>query len=291
MQKIKILTDSASDITKEQENELDIKVMCFPVTVDGVGYRERVDFTNEEFYEMLDRSASIPTTAQITTFEFVEAYKEFYEAGYTDVIHVTISSTGSNTYNSALMAKESFFEENPDAKEKFRITVIDGLNYTGVYGYPVVQAAIKAQKGTPADEIIAYLNDWVASAEVFFAPYTLEYVKKSGRVSCAAAFVGEVLGLRPIIKIVDGVASTVEKVRGEKNIPAKLIECAVSEMVPQTPYIIIKGSMEEQSAELAAMMTKRLGYPPEAVWQIGAAIACNAGHKLTGIIIKGKNRR
>lgn len=290
-QKIKILTDSACDISKEQEIDLDIKVMSFPVTVGEVGYRERIDFTNEQFYEMMDHSDGIPTTAQVTAFEFVEAYKELFAEGTTHVIHVTISSTGSNTHNAALMARDSFYEEVPEAKEKMAITVIDSLNYTGVYGYPVVQAGIKVQKGASAEEIIAYFEDWFACGMVLFAPYTLEYVKKSGRVSCAAAFVGELLGLRPIIKIADGVSSTVDKVRGDRNILPKLMEIALAEMIPQTPYVIIKGSMDDQPNELAAMMTKKLGYPPEDFCQIGAAVACNAGHKVAGLVIKGKKRR
>ena len=291
MQKIKILTDSACDITKEQELDLDIKIMCFPVTVGDVGYRERIDFTNEQFYEMMDHCDGIPTTAQVTVFEFVEAYKEIFKEGYTDIIQVTISSTGSNTYNAALMARNGFFEEVPEAKGKFNIKIVDSLNYTGVYGYPVTQAAMKAIKGSTVDEILSYLNDWFACGMVFFAPYTLEYVKKSGRVSCAAAFVGEVLGLRPIIKIADGISSTIEKVRGDKNILPKLLEVAVAEMIPQTPYLIVKGSMDEQPDELAAMMTKKIGYPPEGFCQIGAAVACNAGHKVAGLVIKGKKRR
>lgn len=291
MQKIKILTDSACDITKEQELDLDIKIMCFAITVGDVGYRERESFTNSEFYEIMDSSKEIPTTAQITVFEFLNEYKNIYESGYTDIIQVTISSTGSNTYNSALMARINFFEGNPDAIGKFNIIIMDSLNYTGVYGYPVTQAAIKVQKGGSVDEIVSYLEDWFACGMVIFAPYTLEYVKKSGRVSCAAAFVGEVLGLRPIIKIVDGLSSTSEKVRGDRNILPKLIEIAVAEMIPQTPYIIVKGSMDEQPDELADMMTKRVGYPPEGFCQIGAAVASNAGHKVAGLIIKGKKRR
>ena len=291
VQRIKILTDSACDVTREQEIDLDIKIMSFPVTVGDVGYRERVDFTNEQFYEMMDHSDTIPTTAQVTSFEFLEAYKEIYSEGYTHVIHVTISSTGSNTHNAALMARDSFFEENPNARGKLTIAVLDSLNYTGVYGYPVTQAAQKAQKGVPAEEIIAYLEDWFASGLVLFVPYTLEYVKKSGRVSTAAAFVGEVLGLRPLIKIADGVSSTLDKIRGDKNILPKLMEAALAEMVPHTPYVIIKGSMDDQPNELAALMTKKLGYPPADFCQIGAAVACNAGHKVAGLVIKGKNRR
>ena len=291
MQKIKIMTDSACDISPELEKELGIKIMCFPITVGDVGYRERISFSNNEFYEIMDSTPEFPLTAQITTFEFVDAYKELFEQGYTDIINVTISSSGSNTYNSALMAKDNFFEEYPQAIGKINIYIIDSLSYTAVYGYPITQAAIKANKGSSVEEILAYLEDWLSCGELHFASYTLEYVKKSGRLSAASAFVGELLGLRPLIKVVDGVSYVPKKVRGDKNIIPELVETCVTSMIPKTPYIILKGSIDEYPNELAKELTKRLGYPPVAFYQIGAAVSANAGHKVAGFVIKGKKRR
>lgn len=288
MAKIKILTDSACDISGQDELDYEIEVMCFPVTIGDKSYRERRDFSAAKFYELMDGYEGIPTTAQITQFEFVEVYEKLFKQGYDNIIHVTISSTGSNTYNAALIGKKMFFEQNPGAAGKLSIEIIDSRNYTGVYGYPVVQAAIKVEKGAAPSEITAYLADWFASAKVLFAAYTLEYVKKSGRVSCAAAFVGELLGLRPIIKIEQGISTTVEKVRGDKSIIPKLAEICVKEIIPQTPYIIVKGSVDEYAKEMSEALTKALGYPPSETCQIGAAVACNAGHKVAGVIYKGR---
>lgn len=290
-QKIKLMTDSACDIPKETERELDIRIMCFPVVIDGKSYRERESFTNEEFYRLMDEAAEIPTTAQITSFEFEEAFAQYAGEGYTHIIVVTISSTGSNTHNAAVMARDAYFEAHPEVRERLSIYVLDSLNYTGVYGYPVTEAAKMARRGVEAEEIVSYLQDWFASVEVWFAPYTLKYVKKSGRVSCAAAFVGEVLGLRPVIRIMDGVAETMDKVRGEKSIIPKLAERAAGSMVPKTPYIVIAGSAPGLAKELSEVLTKKLGYPPADVCQIGAAISVNAGHWLTGVIVKGPKRR
>jgi len=288
MQKIKIMTDSACDISIENEKELDIKIMCFPITVDGKGYIERETISNEEFYFLLANCTDLPSTAQITTFRYVEAYKELFEEGYTDIINVTISSTGSNTYNSAVMAIDSFFEEFPQAKGKIKIYVIDSLTYTAGYGYPLIEAANKVKKGASVDEVIAYLKDWFSSVEIYFAPYSLEQVKRSGRVSCAAAFMGELLGLRPLIQMVDGTSNVLEKIRGNKNIITKIADTAVKNMIPQTPYILIKGSVNEHAVELSKEMTKRVGYPPEMVIQIGAAVATNAGAEVSGVAIKAK---
>ncbi len=290
MNKVKILTDSSCDIPKDKEEELGIKIMNFSIVVDGNDYRERVDFDSDGYFKMMDEALEFPSTSQVTMFEFFEAYKEIFEQGYTDVIHITISSTGSNTHNAAIMARNRFYDEVENG-EKMRIHIVDSANYTAVQGYGVIQAAIKAQKGSSVDEILSYLEEWYSSAEVIFAAYTLKYAKRSGRISATAAFAGEMLGLKPIIKIAGGVSSTPNKVRGDKNIIPKIVEMAEAEMIPHTPYCIVYGSVREYADELSKAMTKKFGYAPEWLCKIGAAVASNAGHQVVGIVIKSNRRK
>ena len=115
MEKIRIMTDSACDISPEQEKEHDIKIMCFPITLGDKGFMERIDLTNEQFYEMIEASEELPKTAQVTVPRFEEAYKEVMDEGYTDLIYVSIASKGSNTNASAHMARDNFYEEYPEA--------------------------------------------------------------------------------------------------------------------------------------------------------------------------------
>ncbi len=288
--KIKIVTDSACDITKEEEASYQIEVLSFPIAVEDKNYMERVDLTNEEFYRILENCTSIPATAQITHIRFEELYERVWKEGYTDLIYVAINSTGSNTYNNALMARDNFYQAHPEAKESFHIHPVDSKTYTIAYGYPVVQAAIKASKGASAEDIIAYLKDWFDSVEIYFAPYTLEFVKKSGRVSCAAAFVGELIGLRPIISIIDGKTEIVEKVRGDKNIIPTLLRHAAKQMVPQTEYCLVGGSLEDRFDELKKEASAALKYDAVSAVHVGAAIAINAGPKVVGVIVKGQKR-
>ncbi|MFZ2537358.1 MAG: DegV family protein, partial [Oscillospiraceae bacterium] len=202
--KIKIMTDSASDIPAELEAEYSIRILPFPVTIGDNGYLERVDFSNSEFYNMLIAAPKIPTTSQITTIQFYEEFKTIQKEGYREVIYTSINAKGSSTYNNALMAKEQLFKKHPELISEFKIHVVNSAAYTIAYGYPVIEAAKKAQKGASSKEIVGYLEDWFDSVEIYFAPYTLEFVRKSGRVPVAAAFVGELIGLRPIISIING---------------------------------------------------------------------------------------
>ena len=96
--------------------------------------------------------------------------------------------------------------------------MIDSLCYTYTYGYAVVQAAKQAEEGRSYEEILAYLDDYFSRAETYFSVYNLDFAKKSGRISVAAAFVGDMLGLRPIMSIIDGEIKIIEKVRGDKAV-------------------------------------------------------------------------
>lgn len=288
MSKIRLITDSASDISEKNEKKYNIKILPFAVTMGNKSYISRVDFNNEKFYDMMDAYDGLPLTSQYTAFQFEEVYGELYREGVTDIICVLINSQGSATYNNSLMARDSFFENNPDAVGKLNITSIDGRSYTAAYGYPVVEAAKMVQRGESAKEIIDYINHWVENCTIFFAPYSLKYAKKSGRIPSAAAFVGDALGLKPIMRIFDHVITTDTKVRGEKSIIPMIVQMTASEIEPQTPYCIVYGNDSAVRDDLARAMTQKLGYPPEDFYQIGAAIAVNAGPRVVGTVFKKK---
>ncbi len=290
MAKILIMTDSASDISEETEKELKIKIIPFKVALGEKSYVSRVDFTNEEFYKMLDEFDGMPTHSQITSFEFTELFEQAFADGYSDVIYVSINKEGSATYSNAVMASKQFFEEHPERSDSFRIYTVDGMTYTGGYGYAVTQAAVKASKGESAASIVEFIEDWVKNCTIFFAPYTLKYARKSGRIPQAAAFAGELMGLRPIMRIQDNKIVTNSKVRGDKNIIPEIIKLTAEEMIPHTPYSIVYGNDRTVADELASLLTKKFGYPPTEFYQIGAAVAINAGPKVVGTIFKRKNR-
>lgn len=288
MHKIKIMTDSASDISKEYEEKHNIKIICFPITVNGRDLHDR-DLPMQEYYELIINSPDLPKHSQITSIQFEEYFKEYYEQGYDEIFYISIASKGSNTYNSARMGRDQFYDNNPDAKGKLNIRIIDSGNYSGTYGYPVVQAAIKAENGTSPDEIEGYLKEWFSCCEVHLGCYTLEFVKKSGRVSSAAGFVGEVLGLRPVIKIKDGISSVTAKVRGDKAVVPKIADITCERIIPQSPYVLMVGYDPKFTDDLEKELTKRLGYPPEMRFQIGGAVSANCGPKTVAVAFKAKS--
>lgn len=285
-QKIKLMTDSVSDISKDRAEALGIHMLYMPITIEGKALREELDFTKEEFYEMIDRAQEYPSTAQLTPFEIMEAYEQIAAEGYTDLIYMTIGSGGSGTYNNAYQMREQYYAEHPQSQLK--IHLVDGRNYTATYGYAVVEAAKMLARGASVPEIVDYLEDWACHAGLYFVPMTLKYVKRSGRVSAAAAFAGELLGLKPFCRICNCESSVIQKIRGEQNIIPRMVEIVQADIQPHSPYIVLQAADTKMAQDLGAALTKALGYPPEGYWSYGAAICCNAGPHAVGFVIKRK---
>ncbi len=290
MAKIMILTDSCCDIPKETIEELGIKVLPFTLTVSGESFREIYDKSTQEVYELMAQTDEIPKHSQISPVTFEETYKEIYEQGYTDIISISINSNGSGTFNNSIIGKNDFFDNNPEAKDKIRIFNLDSKCYTIFYGYPIMEAVKKIRKGAEAEEIIAYLEDWFNVCGIYAVPYSLKYAKKSGRISAAKAFAGELLGLKPIILFADGGTETLDKIRGEKNIVSKLVECVEKNMTPQTPYIMVHGRDAALAKEVEKELIKKTGRKAEMYSPIGAVVAANIGPDLVGVLVRRKNK-
>lgn len=290
MSKIALLTDSCCDLPKEIIEELGIKVIPFTLTLGGESFREIYDKSTKEVYELMENTDEIPKHSQISPVTFEATYKELFGQGYTDIISVSINSQGSGTYNNSIIGKNDFFENNPDAQGKLNIFNIDSKCYTLYYGYPVMEAAKKIRRGAEVEEIIAYLEDWFNVSGIYAVPYTLKYAKKSGRISAAKAFAGELLGLKPVILFADGTTTTVDKIRGEKNIVPKLAEIVEKNMTPQTPYIMVHGKDDTLAKEVEKEIVKKTGKKAEMFGNIGAVVSANIGPELVAVVVRRKNK-
>lgn len=284
MAKVVLMTDSACDISFENEQKYGIKILCFRYAFGDRSYTSRVDFTNEQYYQMLDAFPGVPTTSQITPFEFQDVYEAEYHAETTDLIYVSMNARGSSTNSNAIMAREMFYDDFPDAREKMRIHIIDSGLYTGAYGYAVVEAAKMLQNGCSVEEVIAFIEDWCAHCEVYFCMYTLKYAAKSGRINGAAAFLGNALGLKPLMHVRFGGINDAAKVRGEKHVVKTILSHTVKAMKPGTPYCIAYGSDRSLVEQMETAMIEAVGYPPVDYYQIGAEISANTGPKAVGVI-------
>ena len=283
MSKIKIMTDSASDISFADEQRYSISVIPFPIMLGDKSYTSRVDFDNEQFFDLMAQYDEIPKTAQITPFQFQEIYLREAKAGVTDLILVLINSKGSSTYDNSVQAIDLFYDEYPEYRDVLHIHSFDGMGYNALYGAPVVNAAKMLETGASLEEILQYLTDILPRRQIYFGIYDLKYAAKSGRIPTAAAFVGTALNLKPVMKIFDSGITTAAKCRGERKLVEKVAEMSLADMEPGTPYELVYGNDKACLEELRRLMVEKLGYEPEASYQIGAAVAVNAGPRVVGV--------
>lgn len=288
MERIKFIADTASDIPDAELLEYNIDMPSVPIAIDGQEFFERKSFSIKEFYKVLAGCAEIPKTSRVPVADYVACYKAAYEQGYSDVISVTINAGGSGTYTSSKMAVDVFFREMPQAKGRINIHVVDSQTYSIAYGYPVITAAQMARDGKTVPQILDYLDDYFSHMEIYLACYSLKYAKYSGRIGAAAAFVGEVLGLRPIIAMVGGTTKTVAKVRGESKVIGELLRIAMENCTDTSAqFLVIGGSDEAHVAELQALAQKKLKRSVP-LYYAGASIVINAGPEIAALVIRGK---
>lgn len=288
MAKIQLMTDSGCDISYENEHAYGIQVLPFRLTMGSKEYVSRKDFNNEQFYELMDAYDGIPLTSQITPFEFLTCFEEHYQNGYTDVINISINSEGSGTHGNALLAEQDFYESHPEAKETFTIYNIDAGTYSGCYGYAVVEAAKMIKEGKEAPEVAAFVQGWLKDVAAYFVPYTLKYAAKSGRLPNIARYVGDVLGIKPLMLLFDHKITVAGKVRSEKNIIPQLAKRVTEEMKTGEPYFVIYGNDSQAKENMVEAMTKTLSYPPADCYQLGAAVTANAGPRVVGVVFQKK---
>lgn len=285
---VRIITDSGCDISPEAEeqNKDLLVVMPFMITINGESYTDRKDLTPEQFYKILKENQEIPKHSQITAVQFEEKYRELYGEGVREIIVDVINSAGSQTCSNARLAVQNVAEECPG----LNIHVVDGRNYTVGYGYPVLEACKKLRDGQDVNSVVAYLEDWASHIVAMIIGFDLRHMKKSGRISAAASFLGELMGLKPLITLYDDKTEVIKKARGEKAVIDAAVEEIAARMIPETPWCVITTTRPDCDKEFIDKMTKKVGYGPELTEKCGVVVSCNAGPEFIGVLFRSQDR-
>ena len=208
VEKIKIITDSTSDLPKNIIEQYDIEVLPLMVSFGDESFEDGVDIKLYDLLRKIDEQGIFPTTSQVNPQKFAECYQSYLSQGY-KIISIHISSKMSGTYQSACIAKEMIESED--------IIVIDSLNVTAGLGLLVMKACTLNEKGHQLKFIeseILKLRPKVRSALGF---ERLDNLVKGGRLSRTAGIIGNILGIKPILAIKDGEMAVIDKVRGSKK--------------------------------------------------------------------------
>lgn len=204
---VRIIIDSASDLTKEQADALGVIFLPLKTIFGEEEFLDGITLSHRQFYEKLIESDCMPTTSQIPPHDYETVYKEVRAAGDTAVV-ITLSSRLSGSYQSANIARDGYED---------CIWLVDSENVC-LGEQILVQYACRLQKsGKSAAEIAAALDQRKKDVRVIALLDTLEYLKRGGRISGAAALAGNLLSIKPVIAIVDGEVAILGKARGSKN--------------------------------------------------------------------------
>jgi len=213
MEKIALITDSASDISVELLAEKNIKLLPFKVIYSDREYDDRIDITPQMMYERLKEE--IPKTSLPSIEKMINTLEEAIAEGYTHAIIITISAAFSGTYNAMRLVCEDF--------QELETFVFDSKTLTMAEGAMVLETAELIKEGKSYKEIIEILPTYREKIDLFFTIDTLEYLQKGGRIGRVAGTIGDLLNLKPIITVAeDGTYRTAAKVRGSKQSVSKL---------------------------------------------------------------------
>lgn len=288
MKDYRIITDSGCDISPEDEERYGIDIMSFDIILGGETIRERIDITGHEFLEKIASCEELPKTSQITQFRFEEKFEECIKEGVKDIIAVFINGAGSQTLANAINAAQSLKEAGKAGDTRFHI--LDSRTYSLGYGYPLVEAAKKLEAGKSIDRVVAYLEDWFDCCELYLMLFNLRHAKKSGRIKAAAAVMGELMNIKPIIQMIDAETKVVAKPRGEKKAVNELVDYLTTRAIPKTPFIVGRSLATELEDEFIEKYKAKSGSQLAMIHSVGSVVAANAGTSFIGVFIKGEKR-
>ena len=279
MSRIRVVTDSAGDIPVELTSELGIVIVPLTIRFGDTEYRDVIDLSVEEFWKKSAASAELPQTAAPSMEAFKDAFETARQEGYAGVICICISSKLSATYQSALKAAETF------ADSDFGVRVVDSRLATYGEGALSVLAARNAE--LPLAELVAMVSDAASRTRVVGALDTLDNLRKGGRIGAAAATLGSILSVKPIIEVINGVVEAPSKQRTRRRALDFLYEI-VREEAPRLASIAVIDALAPDLDEFLAQLREITKISDIPVATIGPVIGTHCGPRTIGVCIVTK---
>jgi DegV family protein with EDD domain len=273
-----IVTDGGSDITSEVAEELDIIVTPLHVVFGGTeDLLDKIDITAEEFVRRLESEPELPTTSGSNLADMLKGYEKALERA-DSVLGIHIADEISVTLDSAHRAKKQLKDAD--------ITIIDSRSVVAGQALPVIAAAKAAQAGASRQEVIELVNSLIPKTNALLTVETLKYFLAGGRITVTQAFVANLLGLHPIIRIYDGKLIPVGRERGRKRTVPKMLKTMEEEVGGRGAKVnasVMHLQALDQAQELKAMLEDRFDCQDEVyIFETGSATGTHAGPGVVG---------
>ncbi|MNH85625.1 Fatty acid-binding protein [compost metagenome] len=278
MGKIKIFTDSTSDLPSDLVAKYNIGVIPLYVVFNDQTFRDGMDLSPPELYSKVTQTGRLPKTAAPSPADFISAFSPYVDAG-DQIIYISLSSELSSTYQNAIIASGEFPEGS--------VHVFDSLNLSTGIGIQVLKAAKAAEAGQSAAQILSLLEKIRPNVDTEFVIDSLEYLYKGGRCSGMQNLVGSLLKIRPVIKVLQGKMTPAYKVRGSRDKALdQMVNNALSNMdkMDKDTLFVVHTLAEQDAIAMSQLIKERTGVSEVLLSDAGCVICSHCGPKTIGII-------
>ncbi|MGM9526253.1 MAG: DegV family protein [Peptococcaceae bacterium] len=280
MSNIRIVTDSTADLSPEMVERYGIQVVPLTVFVEGKAYKDKIDITNDEFYDILHKVKELPTTSQPSPAVFAEVYRKLAAEGAEHIISIHISTELSGTYQSSVLAAGIVAEE-------VQVHNVNSKIATMGQGLLVLSAARLVEEGKSLEEVLAALDYMVQNQSLYFLLDSLDNLHKGGRIGKASHLFGSLLNIKPVLCFNDGVIGVYEKVRGNKDNKAleRLIEILAEKIDPSRKLYCALGYCDnrETAEYIVDRLKDRVDCDEFLFMQIGSVVSTHVGMGAVGM--------
>lgn len=278
--KIAVLTDSTSDITQKNAAQMGITVVPLYVNFAGQVRKDAIEINAHDIFDGVKAGTAMPSTSQPTPVDFQREYERLLQT-HDHVVSIHISSKLSGTFNSAELAAKDFAG---------KITVLDSKAASGALAMMVERAVQLAATGASFEAISAAISKVSSLANLRFSVASLDFLKKNGRIGGAQALLGGLLGIKPILHLVDGKIEAAGRERGARaaldNVIKNLREYTTKNGQCRATYVYTD---KPDDVEAARLEGAKLGVQEFGVIQCGAVISAHVGPGTYGVLTEPIN--
>jgi len=278
-EKIAVVTDSTSDLSREELKENGIYSLPLKVIYSDGQYQDRIEITPSEVYESMERE--IPTTSMPSPQEIEDLYNELKEEGYTHIISIHISAGLSATYNNCRMVADQI--------EGIEVEVVDSKMLSKALGRLVLYAAELVESGQYSfRELVEKVEAKREKIDVFFVVETLKYLKAGGRIGKVSGTIAQLLNIKPIISIDDeGEYYTFDKIRGRSRSIKKMFNIIKNKIEKKKKYLVdvAHAAAEEEAEKLIEKFKNISAVESTFLSEISPVMVVHAGPGLLGIVL------
>jgi len=269
--KIELVTDSTSDVPDDLAEQYGIQIIPALVNIKGKSYADGVDISREEFYRRLPGMKPPPTTSAPSVGAFQERYEKLLTGGAESVLSIHPPNELSGIFNAARLAAQEFGA---------RVKVLDSGQLSLGLGFQVILAAEASARGAILGEVMSLLESVRRRVRVIALLDTIEYVRRSGRVSWAVAMIGGLLHLQPLIELRYGIVQRLGQARTRLQGIERLVE-ALDAWGPLERLAVLHTNAESAARQLLEEMKSKVTVPPLLV-NVTTAIGTHVGPNALG---------